>query len=185
MATSRPSPLGVFGALDLPHATFANLGGDLELEQPGADHGSPNQSRSTIADVGLRPYRVFLAIGKYTGPRRKQGPLIELELTELLPRPVVEFVSSSKLALAGGLSQEGTVILRQISRTYTEEQLRGKTLAGDNFPVTWEFSYALQPVGQIHAEFYNPASKPLLLPTAWEMVLRPTNVHAPIVIGPD
>jgi hypothetical protein len=144
-----------------------------------------DEARTIIAELGLRPHRVFLVIDKYEGPRHKQGDLVERELTELAPAPVVAPFSAAQVATSGGAVQMGDVALRQISRSYTSEQLRGRTLAGDELPGNWDFFIAIQPYGQIHAEFYNVASRPTLLPTAWEMIVRPRNKRGPLVIGPD
>jgi len=145
-----------------------------------------DEARREIAGVGLRPQRVFLVIDKYEGPGRKEGALVERELTELDPQPAVRTLSAREVAGSGGLYQAGDVALSQISRVnYTNEQLRGKTLAGDDLPERWDFFVAIQDYGRIHAEFYNVQSRPVLLPTEWKMTLRPRNKRAPLVIGPD
>jgi hypothetical protein len=145
-----------------------------------------DEGRREIAAVGLRPWRTFLVIDKYDGTRHKQGNLIERELTELDPQPVVRTLSAAEIASSGGVLRSGDVAISQISRVnYTMEQLRGRTLAGDELPDSWDFFYAIQSYGQIHAEFYNLASTPVLGPTAWRLTLRPRNKRAALVIGPD
>ena len=136
--------------------------------------------------MGLRPWRTFLVIDKYDGTRHKQGDLIERELTELDPQPVVRSLSAAEVASSGGLLRAGDVAVTQISRVnYTNEQLRGRTIAGDDLPKSWDFFYAVQSYGQIHAEFYNLASSPVLGATAWRVTVRPRNKRGPLVIGPD
>ncbi len=144
-----------------------------------------DEARGIIAELGLRPHRVFLVIDKYEGPGHKQGNLVERELTELTPAPVVAAFSAAQVATSGGAIQMGDVALREISRTYTSEQLRGRTLAGDDLPRHWDFFIAIQGYGEIHAKFYNVAGEPILEPTAWRMIARPRNKRGPLVIGPD
>jgi hypothetical protein len=43
--------LRVFGAIDLPHAAFTKLGGDLEVRERGADHGSVRPARGPAASI--------------------------------------------------------------------------------------------------------------------------------------
>jgi len=145
-----------------------------------------DEGRREIAAVGLRPWRTFLVIDKYSGTRHKEGDLVERELTELDPQPVVRSLSAAEIAASGGVMRSGDVAVSQISRVnYTIEQLRGRTIAGDDLPRSWDFFYAIQSYGQQHAEFYNLASTPVLGPTAWRLTLRPRNDRGPLVIGPD
>jgi len=145
-----------------------------------------DEARGIIAGLGLRPYRVFLVIDHYAGPRRKEGGLVRRELTELTPPPVVAFASTAKIAMSGGLLQEGSATLREISRRYTKEQLRGRTMAGDDLPPTQNFWIAVIARGQTFSEGYISASEPVLEPTSWTMSIRPTNQREPLnPVGPD
>jgi hypothetical protein len=147
---------------------------------PALDDG-----RRAIDAVGLRPWRVYLVIDKYSGTRHKEGELVERELTQMDPNPEIRSLSATELAASGGVLRSGDVSVSQISRDYTMEQLRGRTLAGDDLPGSWDFYYAIQYDEQIHAEFYNLASTPLLNSTAWRLTLRPRNKRGPLNIGPD
>jgi hypothetical protein len=145
-----------------------------------------DEARGIIEELGLRPYRVFLVIDRYTGPERKQGALEERKLTEIKPAPVVRFASTAKIAMSGGLLQEGSATLEEISRTFTKEQLRGKTIAGDDLPKELDFWIAVIARGERHAERYQPASDPVLEPTSWSMSIRPGGRREPLTpVGPD
>lgn len=145
-----------------------------------------DEARGVLAEVGLRPYRVFIVTDKWTGPGHREGVLEDRELEELTPTPKRRPVSLAIAALLGGASQEGDLILEKISRVkYTEKKLRLRTEDGDEFPRHWDTYYAIQPIGQAHAEFYNVASLPNLSPTSWSVRLTARNDRGPLVIGPD
>lgn len=144
-----------------------------------------DDARQIVADVGLRPYRVFLVIDKYDGTRRKEGNLVDREVTEILPPPEVRFFSTAKVAFSAGALQDGDAMLTQITRTLTKEQLRGRNIAGGPFPKHWHFRIALRELGAIHAEFYQPSNAPQLNPTYWEMNIRPENKREPLITSPD
>ena len=145
-----------------------------------------DEGRLEIAVAGLRPWRTFLVIDKYDGTRHKQGELVEREITELIPQPVVRALSVSEIASSGGVLRAGDVSISQISRVnYTMHQLRGRTLAGDELPHHWDFYYGVLNYGEMLAEFYNLASTPVLGPTAWRITLRPRNTRGPLIVEPD
>ena len=145
-----------------------------------------DEARGIIEELGLRTYRVFLVIDHYEGPAKKQGALVRREPIEIKPAPVVRWASTAKIAMSGGLLQEGSATLVEISRTFTKEQLRGRTIAGDSLPQEQDFWIAVIPRGQVFAEGYVPAADPVLEPTSWSMAIRPTNKREPLnPIGPD
>ena len=79
-----------------------------------------DEARQILAEVGLRPYRVFLCLDTYSGPY-KVLPLVSRVLTELLPPPEVEFggASGDLSRRAAALLPEGQAVLRGISRAVT------------------------------------------------------------------
>jgi hypothetical protein len=144
-----------------------------------------DKTRAIVQDLGLRPYRVFLIEDRWSGSRKGDGTYYRAILFEITPSPQVVVYSAARIAASGGALQAGTIALRGISRTYTKEQLEGQSIYGDDPPKNRDFFYALQPLGQIHADFYQPSSTPRLLPTEWKISLRPTSRYEPLVIEPD
>lgn len=81
--------------------------------------------RQLYTDVGLRPYRVFSVVIRWTGGEVGRGdPVVESE-TEFLPRPVVVNMNGvRKESTPAGLNEKGSVRLRQVSPRYTEDDIR-------------------------------------------------------------
>lgn len=148
---------------------------------------SPAQdvARGALADVGLRPNRVFLVMDTWSGDaRRREGSVSSTVYTELTPTPKVRFASANMVAHSGGEILFGTVFLEKISRvTYTANQLQGKDSSGNNLAKDLEFSIAIKPLGTLEAELYRPSSLPVLLSTSFSMVLRPQNERRVLPIG--
>ncbi len=137
---------------------------------------SLDEVRNILTEIGLRPYRVFWCVETFDGARRGEGNLLSTVFTALSPRPRVQPFSPARVASSGGLIQEGSVLLRGISRSgYTREQILGRLANGNDRPRNESFFYALHPVGQLLAELYVPATDPVLDPFGWSLRLNPVN----------
>lgn len=144
-------------------------------------------ARGALADVGLRPNRVFLVMDTWSGSaRRREGAITSTAYTELTPTPKVRIASANMVAHSGGEILFGTVFLEKISRVdYDMNQLQGKDENGDNLAEELEFSIAIKPLGNPEAEFYRPNSDVILLATSFSMVLRPQNERRTLPIAAD
>ena len=150
---------------------------------------SPAQdvARQALADVGLRPNRVFLVVDTWSGTaRRREGSIVSSAYTEILPTPKVTFASANMVAHSGGAILFGTVVLEKISRVdYNANQLGGKDASGNNLAKELEFLIAIKPLGNPEAELYYPESDVILLSTSFKMVLRPQNERRTLPIGTE
>jgi hypothetical protein len=84
--------------------------------------------RNLLAKTGIRIYRVFIVHAYWTGPRRGVGDQIIASRRELLPMPRVRDLNAVRRnLLAAGLTEEGDIIVDQISARYTEDDLSCRT----------------------------------------------------------
>src|SRR5262245_21456888 len=121
---------GVPGA-DVPEVTGA-LDGPTADEQPRTlgDQlvGIVDNARALATRFGLRPYRVFLVHGRWSGDRKGEGTFEVTVKRELVPVPVVRDMSAVRSALrAQGRVEEGDIVIDEISPRIPEDDLRGRT----------------------------------------------------------
>jgi len=84
--------------------------------------------RALASKFGLRPYRVFLVHGTWTGEREGQGQLLRTSRRELLPTPRVRSMDSVRQYLrATGRTEDGDIYIDQISASIPEDDMLGKT----------------------------------------------------------
>ena len=132
-----------------------------------------DRSRSVIAGLGLRLYRVYFVVETFETERGEGEATISFE--ELVPSPRVDFLSAARVANSGGAYLDGAVALTKISRTMRREQLLGLTESGDPRDKRERFTIGLVCRGQAHIDLYKPASQPVLEALAWKMVVNPVN----------
>lgn len=77
--------------------------------------------------LGTRPYRVEIVRRTWTGARRGEGTVSDVR-TELVPAPAVLKRVEDRLRPAG-LEEEGDLVLRHVSLTWSESELYAPTLA--------------------------------------------------------
>ena len=81
--------------------------------------------RQLYTDMGLRPYRVFSVLVRWTGGAVGRGRPEVVREVEFLPTPRLREVSSVRTELrSGGRVERGTVWLEQISPRLTEDEVR-------------------------------------------------------------
>ena len=81
--------------------------------------------RQIYTDLGLRPYRVFSVIVRWTGGESGRGDAVLAGETELLPTPlVVDMKPLRGESTPAGFNERGAIELRQISPRYTEDDIR-------------------------------------------------------------
>lgn len=84
--------------------------------------------RSLKARFGIRPYRVFIVHAYWTGNRRGAGEPVIASEREILPVPRVrDFNSVRRNLRATGLTEEGDIVIDEISAKYAEDDLTGRT----------------------------------------------------------
>lgn len=85
--------------------------------------------RNLNAKFGIRPYRVFLVHVVWTGGKRGIGNKEVRSRIELLPVPRVRNIDSvSRNLRVTGLTEEGDLVIDEISAKYAEDDLTGKTV---------------------------------------------------------
>lgn len=116
-------------------------GDDVEVGTPSLDdtlapHPNPSQSlahqlgpvvdslRQLYTDFGLRPYRVFSIVVRWTGGASGRGDAVLESEQELLPTPELASLSVRSEAASSGRKQSGTATLRGVSPRYTEDEVR-------------------------------------------------------------
>lgn len=84
--------------------------------------------RTIPAELGVRPYRVFLLHAQWTGGEVGEGQMHIVSRKEITPPPRVQDVSGINQVLRqGGVSEEGDVKVDEISARYSEDDLLGLT----------------------------------------------------------
>lgn len=133
---------------------------------------------------GLRPYRVFLVHIMWTGGRSGRGDAQVISRREILPTPrVTDMTGTTQIMRSIGLSEEGGILIDQISVKYAEDDLTGRTpdMADPAQPLTGrpdvEFAYEVQEwrtaVPEPARRYYVPSSVPMLSKGGfqWKVVL--------------
>ena len=90
------------------------------MEQLG---GVADELRQLYTDLGLRPYRVFSVQEQWSGGKVGVGiPAVVAEV-ELLPTPLLDQRPLRRKMNQGGFTEDGSVMLRQISPRLTEDEV--------------------------------------------------------------
>lgn len=85
-----------------------------------------DELRAMHSEFGLRPYRVFLVWGRWSGGARGEGQLQVRDREEILPTPLVEGMDGvSQFVRPVGLTEEGGARVKEISAAWTEDLLVG------------------------------------------------------------
>lgn len=108
--------------------------------QPLAD-----RLRDRLTSAGLRPYKVRLVTLRWSSGRRNEGTLAVLTVEDLLPTPrVMSLDGLNRILNPGGMQEEGSIVVDQISGCYTEDQLRGLGEGGKPIEKSDEFFYEIE-----------------------------------------
>jgi len=104
------------------------------------EDGCLDELRQLAAELGARPYRVFLVQTIWSGARRGQGvERIKTEV-EILPTPKVDPMTGINLQLqAVGLDEVGGLQITEIPPRYQENALRGLGPNGEALAPNEEF----------------------------------------------
>lgn len=119
-----------------PKAEVPELSGKLQPPLPGlmpqtlAGRLVPvaDRLRNLKARFGIRPYRVFMVHAAWSGGKRGVGTQQITSRREILPVPRVRDIDSvSRNLRATGLTEEGDLVIDEISAKYAEDDLMGRT----------------------------------------------------------
>lgn len=105
-----------------------------------------DRARQIEVRLGLRPYNVFLVWTKWNADERGEGRETIICRTPLLPTPIVEGLDGvSSQAYSGGKLPVGSVRVRNVSATYSQDVLEGKVIPelGDSIPEPYDFFYEI------------------------------------------
>ncbi len=101
-------------APDDPEVSFA--------EQMGA---VVDEARALVMELGLRPYRVWLVVVKWSGEEIGRGDPVVVRETELLPTPLWDSRPIYSEMRSAGRVDQGQTRLREVSPRYTEDDIWG------------------------------------------------------------
>ena len=80
--------------------------------------------RQIFTDVGMRPYRVFSVVVRFSGGEPGRGREEVASETELLPTPKLDVRPVTTVILSGGRVERGGARLSEVSPRYTEDDIR-------------------------------------------------------------
>lgn len=80
--------------------------------------------RQLYTDVGLRPYRMFSIIYRWSGGEIGRGEPTVISQEEFLPTPNISLLGVRGSPREAGIVERGDVRVTQISPRYTEDQIR-------------------------------------------------------------
>lgn len=96
--------------------------------------GLVDELRQLQTDVGLRPYRVFSVIVKWDSGELYRGTQSIVGEKEFLPTPLVDLRPMYSVVKESGVFEHGDVVLREISPSLTEDQIRELFFNGAELP---------------------------------------------------
>lgn len=134
-------------ATGTPEEELTELGRKVRPVQPGLENQTLAYKLVTVVDIirqiptslGIRPYRVYLVHGSWSGGRQGAGTLAVTSRREILPTPRVRSMGDlAQLLRSTGVTEEGDLVVDRISAKYTEDDLKGATpdLRDPNLPRT-------------------------------------------------
>jgi hypothetical protein len=124
---------------------FTQLSGDA-MQQTLVRKLTPVADK--IRDLGTKlggyEYQVALVRTRWSGGKRNVGTEIVIDVRPILPTPKLISLDNQILTLQNvGLDEVGTIIVRQISPAYTEDELRGLGPQGEPIPTDQNFYYEI------------------------------------------
>lgn len=83
-----------------------------------------DELRQLAVEAGMRPYRTFSVVVRWSGGERGRGRPEVVSETEIVPSPVVDLGGTGREITSGGGTTRGEARLSKISPRYTEDDLR-------------------------------------------------------------
>lgn len=136
-----------------------------------------DKARDILTRAGLRRYRVAIVREAWSGKRRGVGVLDVEHTLMVLPTPkVTDLTSLAEVSSPGGITEQGSLVVSEISGRYNEDVLLGLDGRGQepdpNVEVFWEITF-LRSDGQESARRrFAPASVPSYDPSNFEWTIR-------------
>lgn len=134
-----------------------------------------DEAQQLVADLGLRPYRIYSIIEEWSGGARGRGEVRILSVKEFTPPPVLNYSPIRRDMKSAGVVERGEVRLEKISPRYTEEEIRSF------FPISLhrgqyayiEARFDGRNGGEPQRRRFTIASVPMLeLPTRFQWVVK-------------
>lgn len=117
----RPNPRAETPGTD-PSLHPARAPGRTLVEQLGP---LVDELRQLNTDFGLRPYRVFSVVVRWSGGAVGKGNPTVITDKELLPTPNVPGLHTLEDRMTeGGRSERGSILMTEVSPRYTEDEVR-------------------------------------------------------------
>ena len=176
-------------AADLPAQTRqVRPLGPGEMGNTLADKLSPmaDRLRQIATKLGVRRYRVFMVHVMWSGTVRGAGLPKEISRREILPTPKVQDMEATTNVLRQfGLTEEGGLVVDEISAAFTEDDLIGKTpdlvdptmtrTGTQNADFFWEVVEARNTYPLPVPRLYRPSGVPMRKATCWRVSLTKIN----------
>lgn len=148
----------------LRHATLL-AGRDLACTPGQQLIGVVDRLRDLRSQFGLRPYLVTIVREQWSGGRRGVGVATVTGVLNILPVPkVMDLTSLSEVSSPGGITEEGNLLVTEISGAYSEDVLMGNDAEGrppdPDANVFWEIAFTRPDGGQSAPRRFAPASAP-------------------------
>lgn len=133
--------------------------------------------RDLYTTFGLRRYTVTLIRTRWTGPVRGDGTEYAETSVVLLPTPLItDLQGVTEVVNPAGLDEVGTILLSEISASFTEEQLRGwdnqDNPLEDNQDFFYEVEFVLADGSQTVRRRFYPRGVPLMQPGRFQWQVR-------------
>jgi len=133
--------------------------------------------RDLFTTFGLRRYVVSLIRTRWTGPVRGDGQEFVETAVPILPTPLItDLQGVTEVVNPAGLDEVGTILLQEVSASFSEEQLRGWDNQDNALEPNQDFFYEVEfvlPDGSqtVRRRFY-PRGVPLMQPGRFQWVVR-------------
>lgn len=101
--------------------------------------------RDLYTQFGLRPYKVSLVRTGWSGGRRSLGVELVISSKVILPTPkIMDLSGLAEVVTPVGMDEFGSIMLQEVSGTFTEDQLHGKVFDGQPLPLDQNFYYEVE-----------------------------------------
>lgn len=119
--------------------------GDFKRRFVGELGPCVDRIRDIYTKLGTRTYTVKMVKTRWSAGQRGDGVEEMVEETIILPTPkITSFVDLDALITGVGVTEMGGVRLSQVSMSFTEDELAGRSLDGSPLPIDQNFYYEIE-----------------------------------------